>query len=67
MSWSSGVELLESIYSELRQYIPKQKKADKLFKLIKIFYEEYDCDSFYNDSFPDWPEYKEAYKKYKNL
>lgn len=66
MSWSSGFELFEDIYKVIRPLIPKDKRVRIMFKLVKLFYTK-DCDSFYEDSFDEYPEYKEVYRKYCKL
>lgn len=64
MSWSSGIELFEDVYKLIRPFIPKPKRSTIMFKLIMLFYDR-DCDSFYDDSFKEYPEYQAAYKKYE--
>lgn len=44
MGWSSGSELAETLWNEVREYVPKNKRKEVANAFVDAF-ESYDCDT----------------------
>lgn len=62
MGWSSGSDILFSVWNCVRQHIPSGRRAEVLSEVMHIFADE-DCDTL--DEVSDcWPEGEKAYQAF---
>ena len=60
MGWCTGSHICNDIWRDIREYVPEDKRAEVLGKMVNIFSDE-DADCW-GDVMYDFPEYREAMK-----
>ena len=55
MGWAKGSDIFCTVWSEVREHIPEDKREEVVGKIIDVF-EDNDCDIMYECTSTEWPE-----------